>query len=156
MSVYRYIKTMNFEQLLLSKNISANQLSKISDVPRTTILDMVRGRSDIRKASGMTLYKIAKALDVYIEDLIELDSPTDIDALTGKPKDSSYYECSVNENLFHILRNLKNGIFAKNELKQSYWKDQLLEEITSLRRKDEIGIDAYEYFFDKYLSGGSI
>lgn len=144
---------MNFEQLLLSKNTSANQLSKLSGVPRSTILDMVRGRSDVKKASGITLYKIAKAIGVSMETLIILDSPSDIDTVTGKPKDSSYYECSVGEPLKSILRNLKNGIYTKNELKQSYWKDQLLEEITSLRIRDEIGEDSFDYFYNKYLIG---
>lgn len=114
---------------------------------------MVRERSDIKKASGLTLYKIAKALDVTIESLIELDSSFEIDKFTGKPKDDAYFECSLNENLSTIIRNLKNAIFTKNELKQSYWKDLLIEEITALRRRDEIGLDSYEYFCKKYLGG---
>lgn len=153
MTVYRYIKYMNFEQLLLSVPISVNQLSKISNVPRTTILDIVRGRSEMKKASGETLYKIAKTLNVSIESLIELDSPFDFDSITGKPKDCSYFECSLSDDMTHILRNLKKSICEKNVLKQSYWKDQLLEEITSLRRKDDIGDDSYSYFYEQYLRG---
>lgn len=153
MSVYRYSVGMSFEELLLSKRISVNKLSKLSDVARTTILDMVRERSDIRKASGLTLYKIAKALGVTIENLIELDSSFVIDELTGKPKDDTYYECSLNDDLSAIIRNLKNAIYTNNESKQSYWKDLLVEEITSLRRRDEIGTDSYEYFCKKYLGG---
>jgi len=155
MSVYRYSVNMNFEQLLLSKEVSVNKLSKLSGVARTTILDMVRGRSDIRKASGITLYKIAKSLGITMEKIIELDSPYERDSKTGKPKDLSYYEYSVNDNLAHILHNLKNAIYTKNILQQSYWRDLLLEEITSLRRRDEIGMDSYEYFREKYLGGNN-
>ena len=147
---------MTFEQLLLSKQVSVNKLSKLSDVPRTTILDMVRDRTDLRKASGLTLYKMAKALNVSIENLIELDSSYVIDSSTGKPQNCAYFEYSENENLTKILRNLKNAIYTNNNLKQCYWKDLLIEEITSLRRKDEIGIDSYEYFCKKYLSGDSL
>lgn len=96
---------------------------------------------------------MAKALDVSIEFLIELDSPFEIDSKTGKPQDCSYFEYSLNEELTSILRNLKNAIYQNNESKQIYWKDLLLEEITSLARKDEIGLDSYEYFCNKYLKG---
>lgn len=151
MSAYRYIINMNFGQLLLSKKFSVNRLSKASGVSRTTILDLVKGRSDLRKASGINLYKIAKALGVSMETLIEIDSPYDKDKITGKPNDKSYYEYSLNTNLSKILRNLKNSIVSDNKLKQGYWKDLLIEEITSLRRKDEISSDAYEYFVFTYL-----
>jgi len=91
----------------------------------------------------MSVYKIAKGLGVSIETLVELDSPSDINPQTGKPKDLQYYECSIPEELSHILRNLKTSIYTGNKLKQGYWKEMLSEEITHMLRTGEIGTDSY-------------
>lgn len=61
---------MNFNDLLKQKNITKYRLSKISEVPFATISDISTGKAKIEKCSGDTLYKLAKALGVTMEDLI--------------------------------------------------------------------------------------
>lgn len=56
------------------KGITKYKLSKISSVPYATINDICNGKTSILKCSAGTLYKIAKALDVTMEDLIEIDN----------------------------------------------------------------------------------
>ena len=51
------------------------KLSKESGIPQTTINDICNGRTDIDKCSAETLYKISKALDVTVEDILEIDKP---------------------------------------------------------------------------------
>lgn len=61
---------MNFNDLLVQKNITKYRLSKISGVPFATISDISTGKAKIEKCSADTLYKLAKPLGVTMEDLI--------------------------------------------------------------------------------------
>lgn len=61
---------MNFNDLLIQKNITKYRLSKNSGVPFATISDISTGKAKIEKCSADTLYKLAKSLDVTMEDLI--------------------------------------------------------------------------------------
>jgi len=61
---------MNFNELLVQQNITKYRLSKISGVPFATISDISTGKATIEKCSAGTLYKLAKSLDVTMEDLI--------------------------------------------------------------------------------------
>lgn len=62
---------MVINELLNNKNMSRYKLSKISGVPQTTITDICSGKTSMEKCSAGTLYKIAKALDVSMENLLE-------------------------------------------------------------------------------------
>ena len=61
---------MDLSNLLEQKNITKYKLSKISGVPFTTISEMTTGKTKIKNCTGETLYKLAKALDVTVEDLL--------------------------------------------------------------------------------------
>lgn len=58
---------MLIERLLTKKGISL----KHSGVPYMTINDVCNGKVRIERCSGETLYRIAKALNISIEELIE-------------------------------------------------------------------------------------
>lgn len=62
---------MNINEMLSEKGITKYRLSKSSGVPYTTISDISSGKSRIEKCSGETLYRMAKALDVSMEELLE-------------------------------------------------------------------------------------
>lgn len=56
-----------------AKHISQCRLSEISGVNIRMIQYYEQGRSDINKAEALSVYKLAKALECRIEDLLELD-----------------------------------------------------------------------------------
>lgn len=62
---------MTFNKLVKDKHISLYQLSKNSDVPYMTINDLINNKTSIAKCNAKTVYKIAKALDTSVEELIE-------------------------------------------------------------------------------------
>lgn len=75
-SVYRYIKneeggTVIINELLREKNMSRYRLSKESGVAMTTITDICNEKTVLDKCAAGTLYKIAKALDVTVDFLLE-------------------------------------------------------------------------------------
>lgn len=85
---------MNLQEYLDSMNITKYHLSRISGVPKTTITDICSGKSDIEKCSTKTVMLLAKALNLTMEELIDIASPYDEN---GMPKDKSYLECGLPE-----------------------------------------------------------
>ena len=62
---------MDLEKLLHEKHITRYRLSKKSGIPQSTIADICIGKTRIEKCSGDTLYRIAKALDMSMESLVQ-------------------------------------------------------------------------------------
>jgi len=61
---------MDINNLLKKQNITKYRLSKISGVPFTTISEITTGKTKIKNCTGETLYRLAKAMDVTMEDLL--------------------------------------------------------------------------------------
>lgn len=59
------------DRILAEKNMTKYRLTKISGVPHATLTDICNGKTSIEKCSAETLYKLAKALDVSMEYLME-------------------------------------------------------------------------------------
>ena len=83
---------MDLQAMLDQRGISKYQLSKLSGVPKTTLMDICAGRSDIARCSAKTVRQLAKALGCTMEELVEQLSPYDD---RGLPKDDSYLECGL-------------------------------------------------------------
>ena len=62
---------MRLAKLLEQKGISVFQCAQLSGIPYTTLLDLVKGKTCIGKCASETLYKLAKALGVTMESLME-------------------------------------------------------------------------------------
>ena len=65
---------MNINEILTSSGMTKYRLAKLSGVPHTTLNDICSGKTRIEKCSGETLYKLAKALSVSMETLIESET----------------------------------------------------------------------------------
>lgn len=61
---------MNINDFLKQKNMTKYKLSKVSGVSFTTISEVTTGKTKIKNCTGETLYKLAKALNVTVEDLL--------------------------------------------------------------------------------------
>ena len=85
---------MNLQDFLEQRHMSKYQLSKISGIPKTTIMDICTGKSDIERCSAKTIYQLAKALNCSMEDIMMLASSYDE---RGLPKDKNYLECGLPE-----------------------------------------------------------
>lgn len=64
---------MTLQELLDKKNITRYHLSKISGIPKTTIVDICSGKSSIEKCSAKTIQLIAIALNCSMEEIMELE-----------------------------------------------------------------------------------
>jgi len=68
---YEVVKA-NLQLIRKAKNMSQSKLAETAGVPLDTIRKYEQGSKDINKAQGMTLYKLAKALDCNMEDLLNI------------------------------------------------------------------------------------
>ena len=96
---------MNLQSVLNERNISMYHLSKISGVPKTTVIDICAGRSSLEKCSAKTVLLLAKALNCTMEELLEPDYD-----MNGKPVDSSYLECNLPVFLADSLSMFKDAL----------------------------------------------
>lgn len=62
---------MMIDEVLAQKKMTKYRLSRESGIPYTTIEDICGGKTRLSKCSAETLYRLAKALDVSMESLLE-------------------------------------------------------------------------------------
>lgn len=61
---------MMINEIMANRNISKYRLSKNSGIPYTTLTDILSGKAQLEKCSAETVYKLSKALDVPMEELL--------------------------------------------------------------------------------------
>lgn len=61
-------------EILKSKNLSVYKLSELSNVPYTTVNELVNGKKNIADCKIKTIENIAKALNVSIETLLNMSN----------------------------------------------------------------------------------
>ena len=83
---------MDFKTFIAKRNITKYHLSKISGVPKTTIMDICAGRSKLERCSAKTIYQLAIALECTMEDIMKLEFEYNDD---GLPCDKGYLECGL-------------------------------------------------------------
>lgn len=65
---------MNVNELMKQKAITKYRLSQNSGVPYTTVCDICNGKTKLENCSVKTVYKIAEALGVFMESLLDFAS----------------------------------------------------------------------------------
>lgn len=81
---------MDLRSILEQQNMTMYRLSQISGVPKTTVIDLCSGKSDIGLCKAKTVQMLAKALNCTMEELMRIDT-ADYDD-NGLPKDKGYLE----------------------------------------------------------------
>lgn len=95
---------MSINELIESRNITKYRLSKKAQIPYATLSDICSGKSDLSKCSSETVYRLAKELNVTMEELL---AP----CLEKRPA----YEL-FKSNVCHRLKNLGDINFLIEEL----------------------------------------
>ncbi len=147
---------MNFQEYIDSRNITKYHLSKISGVPKTTIIDICSGKSSLQKCSARTIYQLSKALDCTMEYIMSLDMIDEsYDKKTGLPKSNKYLECDLP---LYLQDSLKNMIISwkiiESGKKDYHWDmcwSELNADINSAEIEQEISTEQAWYLREKYL-----
>lgn len=147
---------MYFQSLLEQKNISKYQLSKISGVPKTTLIDICSGRSSIERCSAKTVLLLAKALGCTMEDLMQLDDvKNSYEVDTGLPIDKAYLEYGLPLYLQTSIGNMKKSWELEDQGQKDMCWDlcwcELNADINSAEVDQNISKEQAQYLRKKYL-----
>ena len=59
------------KELMKKRNITKRELSKVTDIPYSTICDLVSGKVTLSKTSAINLFKLAQFFNLSMESMIE-------------------------------------------------------------------------------------
>ena len=145
---------MTLQRLLDNESITKYQLSKISGVPKTTVIDICSGKTSIQKCNSKTVWQIAKALNRTMEEIMELDN-NEYNLETGMPTDEAHFECGLPKYLSESLENMKKSWKIIDSGNKDihwdiYWCD-LNADINSAEVENLISSEQAWYLRQKYL-----
>ncbi len=145
---------MNLQTILTQKNMTMYRLSKISGVPKTTVIDICSGKSSIEGCNAKTVYQLSKALGCPMETLMAINT-ADYEQDTGLPKDSAYLEKGLPEYLQISLDNMKKSWEIEDSGKRDphwdlYWCE-LNADINSAENDRTISTEQADYLRKVYL-----
>ena len=145
---------MNLQTILTQKKMTRYQLSKISGVPKTTVIDICSGKSSIEGCNAKTVYQLSKALGCPMETLMTIDN-ANYERDTGLPKDRVYLEKGLPEYLQISLDNMKKSWVIEDSGKRDlhwdlYWCE-LNADINSAENDKAISTEQADYLRKVYL-----
>ena len=145
---------MNLQTMLNNRQMSMYRLSKISGVPKTTVIDICSGKSSIDGCNAKTVFQLSKALGCSMEDLMRIDT-ANYHKDTGLPKDDSYLEKGLpdylQKSLAAMIESWRMEDSGKRDLHWDiHWCD-LNADINSAETEQEISSEQAWYLRRKYL-----
>lgn len=114
---------MRINEIIVQSGITKYRLAKISGVPHATLNDLCSGKSQIEKCSGETLYRLAKALEVSIEVLLESAMEQKIEYERVQQLRERSYEFGLPKYLQQDLDAFKEGLRTKSSLIDCLWSE---------------------------------
>ena len=145
---------MNLQTLLSEKGMTMYRLSKLSGVPKTTVVDICSGKSQIGCCNAQTVLRLSKVLGCSMEKLMQLDNAA-YDKVTGKPKDDIYLEKGLPEYLTNslsaMIKSWKIEDSGKRDLHWDIHWCELNADINSAETEQEISSEQAWYLRRKYL-----
>ena len=145
---------MTMQSMLREKNMSMYRLSQISSVPKTTVIDLCSGKSNIEDCTAKTVLQLSRALGCTMEELMQIDNAR-YDPSTGLPKDNGYLEKGLPAYLQKSIAAMQTSWAAvdrgEKDLHWDIYCCDLNADINSAETEQEISSDQAWYLRRKYL-----
>ena len=106
---------MILDELLQRRGMTKYRLAVDADVPHATLNDICSGKTKLERGSAETVYKLAKALGVSVELLVE-------SAMRTAQRERSY-EYGLPGYLQHDLDAYKEGLAHGSDLMDCLWAE---------------------------------
>jgi transcriptional regulator with XRE-family HTH domain len=116
---------MIINTLIQQQNITKYKLAKKANVPQTTVIDICSGKAKLENCSAGTVYKLAQALNVTVETLLEHRPLFDV------YKSSVCHHVKEMGDIAFILK-----VLESNEIRRLYQKHRHLESLYLLAMVD--------------------
>ena len=114
---------MRINEIIIQSGMTKYRLAKLSGVPHATLNDLCSGKSHIEKCSGETLYRLAKALKISIETLLESAMEQKIEYEHVQQLREKSYEFGLPKYLQQDLDAFKEGLRTKSSLIDCLWSE---------------------------------
>lgn len=112
---------MNLNIIIKQSGMTKYKVAKLSGVPHATLNDLCSGKSRIEKCSAETLYRIAKALNVSMESLVETVIIEKEEMQRIQIVRERSYEYGLPEYLQHDLDAYKEALRNNSRLLDCFW-----------------------------------
>ena len=139
-------------ELLKEKGMSRYSLSKTSGVPWATLSDICSGKTSLNRCNAQTLSKLSKALDLSIEEILELSAEPYEVSKAGKPTDKTYLETNLSPQLTKAINDYVQGEKDKVSYMDCLW-GELYGSINADLWSGCITEEQANYLRTKYLYG---
>ena len=146
---------MRFEELLHERGISRYYLSKTSGVPWATLADIYSGKTRLERCNASTLLKLSKALDMSLEELLEVDNSPSPKTADGKPARKNYLESGLPDSIQKAIDDYLQGE-KDRVLHLDCLSDELYGAINSNLWGGRINEEQADYLRKKYLYGTEV
>lgn len=138
---------MIIDELLIQRHMTRYRLAVEADVPHATLSDICSGKTKLEKCSSETVYKIARALDMSMEVLVE-------SGIRSTQREQSY-EYGLPPYLQHDLDAYKEGLASGSSLMDCLW-GELYGSINMAEISDGVITPEHaDYLRKKFLWGGA-
>ena len=134
------------EELMNKYKITKYRLAIRANIPHATLNDICSGKTKIEKCSAETVYKLAKALNVSLELLIE-------EGIRQTEREKAY-EYGLPIYLQNDLDAYKEGLKNKSSLLDCLWGELYGSINIALINDGVITSEHADYLRKKYLYGG--
>ena len=141
---------MSINEYLAEHGISRYRLSKLSGIPWATLSDLCAGKTKLERCSGTTLKKLASALEISMEELLQMDTEPATDVSTGLPKDKAYLETGLPESLRKAIDDYGEGEKSGSTLLDCLW-GELYGSINAQQYGGRISKEQADFLREKYL-----
>ena len=112
---------MSINEILIQTGMTKYRLQKLSGVPHATLSDLCSGKTQIEKCSGETLYRLAKALQVPMEQLLESTMEKKLQQERIQFMREQSYKYGLPNYLQHDLDAYKEGLENGSTLMDCLW-----------------------------------
>ena len=138
---------MSINAIINKKGITKYRLAKESGVPHATLNDICSGKTRIEKCSAETIYKLAHALGVTMENLIE----SSLAIKKAETERECSYEYGLPEYLQYDLDTYKEALKTGSTLLDCLWGELYGSINIAEINEGAITHEHAEYLRNKYL-----
>lgn len=133
-----------------SKGLTTYRLALKAGMPMATALDVCNGAIPLKSCEPGLLGRIAKALDMSVDEVVGLENRPVVSEMTGRPVDQSYLEKDLPPYLQKAIDDLLTAFKDGVEFLDTYM-DEIYGSINSAYIDGEISKAQAEFLRDKYL-----
>lgn len=130
------------------------QLSQISGIPKTTVIDICSGKSSINRCNAKTIFQLSRALNCTMEDIMMLDESNSYNA-SGLPVNKNYLETDLPKYLRNSINKMQLAWNKIEDGKKYSLFDcdycELQSDINTAEVSNSISSEQAWYLREKYL-----